>query len=75
MKPYNPSWLACSDLLHVAGRCMVWSRVNFDGYDAGLVATAVTDVPACQEYCKSNNSPFFTLKPYGCYCKTSDAGA
>ena len=49
--------------------------MDLDGHDDGSVATNVINVPDCQQYCKSINLPFFTLKPYGCYCKTSKSGA
>lgn len=60
---------------HFTGKCGVWNRVDLDGHDVGSVATDVNDVPDCQLYCGSNNAPFFTLKPNGCYCKASKSGA
>ena len=54
---------------------MVWNRADLVGHDVGSIATDVTDVPDCQLYCRSNNAPFFTLKPSGCYCKASKSGA
>ena len=49
--------------------------MDLNGYDVGSIASSIKDVPACQIYCNSSNAGYFTLKPNGCYCKTSGADA